>query len=184
MLHWKLEDHVRPGLMSTRRELLSGAGATISLLLVGCGPSSERRAANAQGPATAEARPERLAMIVHRDPGCGCCEAWADLARRAGYEVALQDETDMPAVKRRLGVPASLASCHTAVVANLVFEGHVPLAQVRRLLDARPAGISGLAVPGMPVGSEGMEAPDGRREPYQVLAFDQAGRTSLFFDVA
>ncbi|HKP34859.1 MAG TPA: hypothetical protein VJT70_08800, partial [Sphingomicrobium sp.] len=97
---------MRPALISTRRELLSGAGAAISLLLVGCAPSSERQAADAKGSGTTEARPERLAMIVHRDPGCGCCEAWADLARRAGYEVALQDETDMPAVKRRLGVPA------------------------------------------------------------------------------
>lgn len=175
---------MEPMLTTSRRALLSGAGAAISFLLLGCAPSNERQAADAKAGGTTEARPERLSMIVHRDPNCGCCEAWSQLARNAGFEATLVDEPDMAAVKRRLGVPPALASCHTAVADNLVFEGHVPLAQVRRLLDTRPAGISGLAVPGMPVGSEGMEMPDGRREPYRVLAFDRAGRTSLFFNVA
>lgn len=173
-----------PTLTSSRRELLSGAGAALSLLVIGCAPSSERRAADAKGSGTGEARPERLSMIVHRDPSCGCCEAWAQLARNAGFDARIVDEPDMAAVKRRLGVPQAVASCHTAVAENLVFEGHVPLAQVRRLLDTRPGGISGLAVPGMPIGSPGMEMPDGRREPFQVLAFDGSGRTSLFFNVA
>ncbi len=168
----------------SRRELISGAGAAISLLLIGCAPSSERKAADAKGGGTDKARPPRLAMIVHRDPSCSCCEAWAQLARTAGFDARTVDEPDMAGVKRRLGVPQALASCHTAVAENLVFEGHVPLAQVRRLLDTRPGGISGLAVPGMPIGSPGMEMPDGRREPYQVLAFDGSGRTSLFFSVA
>lgn len=173
-----------PSLSPSRRAMLSGAGAAISFLLLGCAPSNERQAADAKGSGAAEARPERLSMVVHRDPSCGCCEAWAQLARDAGFDARLVDEPDMAAVKRRLGVPPALASCHTAVADNLVFEGHVPLAQVRRLLDTRPAGISGLAVPGMPVGSQGMETPNGRREPYQVLAFDGAGRTSLFFNVS
>lgn len=175
---------MEPALISSRRELLSGAGAAISLLLIGCAPSSERQTADAKARGMDEARPERLSMIVHRDPSCGCCEAWAQLARNAGFDARIVDEPDMAAVKRRLGVPQALASCHTAVTENLVFEGHVPLAQVRRLLDTRPAGTSGLAVPGMPIGSPGMEMPDGRREPYQVLAFDGSGRTSLFFNVA
>lgn len=119
-------------------------------------------------------------MSVYRDPGCGCCEAWADLARRAGYEVALHNEPDMPAIKRRLGVPANLASCHTAIVASYVIEGHVPFEHIARLIDARPAGVKGIAVPGMPAGSPGMEMPDGSREAFQVLAFDAQGRVSLF----
>ncbi len=176
---------MEPSLIPSRRELLSGAGAALSLLLIGCAPSNERQAADANGSGmTTASPPERLSMIVHRDPNCGCCEAWAQLARDAGFDARIVDEPDMAAVKRRLGVPQALASCHTAVAEGLLFEGHVPLAQVRRLLDSRPAGISGLAVPGMPVGSPGMEMPDGRREPYQVLAFDGAGRTSLFFNVA
>ena len=173
-----------PTPITSRRDLLSGAGAALSLLLNGCAPSNQRQAADAKGSGTAEMRAQRLSMIVHRDPGCGCCEAWAQLARNAGFDARIVDEPDMAAVKRRLAVPQALASCHTAVAENLVFEGHVPLAQVRRLLDTRPGGISGLAVPGMPVGSPGMEMPDGRREPYQVLAFDGSGRTSLFFNVA
>ena len=119
-------------------------------------------------------------MTVYRDPGCGCCEAWAELARRVGYEVALRNEPDMPAVKRRLGVPANLASCHTAVIANYVIEGHVPFDRIARLLAARPAGVIGIAVPGMPAGSPGMEMPDGRSEAFQVFAFDAQGRSSIF----
>lgn len=169
-----------PKLMSSRRALLSGAGAALSLLLIGCSPSNERKAANAAGAGPTGARPRRLSMIVHRDPGCGCCEAWAELARGAGYEVAVRDEADMPAVKRRLGVPANLASCHTALVADYVIEGHVPFDRIARLLAARPAGVKGIAVPGMPAGSPGMEMPDGRSEAFQVLAFDAQGRSFVF----
>ncbi len=89
----------------------------------------------------------------------------------------------MGSVKERLGVPADLASCHTTTVAGYVVEGHVPLDQVARLLRERPPGIRGIAVPGMPSGSPGMETPDGSAEPYQVIAFDDQGRTSLFHSV-
>jgi len=119
-------------------------------------------------------------MTVHRDPSCGCCGEWAELAAAAGYEVALVDVQNMAALKRRLGVPEALASCHTAEIAGFALEGHVPFQHVRRLLSERPAGIRGLAVPGMPVGSPGMEVPDGTREPFRVIAFDTAGRTSVF----
>lgn len=119
-------------------------------------------------------------MTIHRDPGCGCCEQWAERARQAGYQVAMLDNTDMSAIKRKLGVPGALASCHTTVVGGYVIEGHVPLEEVRRLLAARPAGIRGIAVAGMPRGSPGMEMPDGSTDPFQVLAFDRNGRTSIF----
>jgi len=94
--------------------------------------------------------------------------------------VSLLNDADMPAVKRRLGVPERLSSCHTAAVDDLVIEGHVPLDQVHRLLRDRPSGIRGIAVPGMPAGAPGMEVPDGRRDPFQVVAFFADGRNTVF----
>jgi hypothetical protein len=111
-------------------------------------------------------------MTVFRDPSCGCCEAWAEIARKAGYRVDLRDDQDMTAVKGRLGVPEQLASCHTAEVGGMVIEGHVPIEEVARLLREKPAGVRGIAVPGMPAGSPGMEVPDGTKQPFQVMAFD------------
>lgn len=101
-------------------------------------------------------------------------------ARDAGYRVVVTDDTDMPSVKRRFGVPEALASCHTTVAGAYVIEGHVPLADVRRLLAARPANVKGIAVPGMPLGSPGMESPDGQKQPFGVFAFDAAGRVTRF----
>jgi hypothetical protein len=129
---------------------------------------------------TAAAAVTLAAMTVFRDPSCGCCEAWAEIARKAGYRVDLRDDQDMTAVKRRLGVPEELASCHTAEVGGMVIEGHVPLEQVARLLRGKPTGIRGIAVPGMPLGSPGMEVPDGTKQPFQVIAFDASGKTSVF----
>jgi hypothetical protein len=94
------------------------------------------------------------------------------------------DEPDMTALKRRLGVPPDLASCHTAVVNGLIVEGHVPFDMIHRLLRERPQGVAGIAVPGMPAGSPGMEVPDGRREPFQVIAFDRQGRRRVFATVS
>lgn len=126
-----------------------------------------------------QARAKATAMRVYRDPSCGCCEAWAKQARQAGFDVVVVDDPDMAGVKRRLGVPDELASCHTAQVADLVFEGHVPLADVRRIIAAPPSGITGLAVPGMPRGSPGMEMPDGAKDAYEVIAFGP-GRQLVF----
>lgn len=117
------------------------------------------------------ARPSPLAMTVYKDPQCGCCTAWADILRRDARYAVRVVATDMAAVKRRLRVPADLASCHTAVAGGYVFEGHVPSADVARLLATRPRGVIGIAVPGMPAGSPGMETPDGRRDAFEVVAF-------------
>ena len=119
-------------------------------------------------------------MIVHKDPNCGCCQSWADIAQRAGYPVSIVDETDMAAVKARLRVPAPLASCHTTEVSGLTVEGHVPLQAVERMLRQPQQGLLGIAVPGMPAGSPGMELPNGRRDEFQVIAFFEAGRTSVW----
>lgn len=151
----------------TRRSLLTGASVTLMAITL---PGT---AMALQGAAS-----ERL-MTVYRDPGCGCCVAWANLARQAGYRVTVQN-ADMPAVKARLGVPTELASCHTAIVSGYVVEGHVPLAALARLLTERPDDIRGIAVPGMPVGSPGMESPDGYREAFQVMAFRRNGRISRY----
>lgn len=128
-------------------------------------------------PAMADAQPG-VALTVYKSPACGCCTGWVAHARRAGFAVRVIDVDDLVPIKTRLGVPAQLASCHTSVARGLVFEGHVPLADVRRFL-ARPQGL-GLAVPGMPLGSPGMEAPGGATRPYQVLAFDRQGRTRVY----
>jgi hypothetical protein len=119
-------------------------------------------------------------MTVFRDPTCGCCKNWAEIARKAGYAVSVHDDQDMAGIKRRLGVPEALASCHTAEVDGFVIEGHVPLEEVARLLRDRPAGTKGIAVPGMPIGSPGMEVPDGAKQPFQVIAFDAHGNSSVF----
>lgn len=99
--------------------------------------------------------------------------------RAGGYPVKPEDRDDLAPIRRRLGVPPALESCHTAVVDGYVIEGHVPADVIDRLLRERPS-VVGLAVPGMPAGSPGMEAPGQRAERYQVLTFDQRGRTTVY----
>jgi hypothetical protein len=114
-------------------------------------------------------------VVLHRDPGCGCCEKWAQMVRaKFGRNVVVRDDRARAEFRRRAGVPANIASCHTAIIDGLVFEGHVPVADMQRLLRTRPAGAKGLAVAGMPMGSDGMEAP-GARQPYDVIAFGPSG---------
>ncbi|HET8597918.1 MAG TPA: DUF411 domain-containing protein [Castellaniella sp.] len=101
------------------------------------------------------------AITVHQDPNCGCCHGWAEHLRAEGFEVREVPSADMAAVKSRLGVPAALASCHTAKLesSGQIIEGHVPASAVRKLL-VHP-GVRGVAVPGMPMNAPGMGAPDG-----------------------
>lgn len=169
----------------TRRTFVAAMTLGGGAMLVGCGRSTGGSTGQSRQPAAGSGEgsampPRNVAMTVYRDPGCGCCEAWADLARKAGFNVDLVNRTDMPAVKRRYGVPEELASCHTAVVEGFVIEGHVPLADVDHLLEERPSRVRGLAVPGMPRGSPGMEMPDGSKDPFAVMAFNAAGQSSLF----
>ena len=112
-------------------------------------------------------------MIVHRDPSCDCCESWASQIRKAGIAVTIVDESDMSAVKTRLRVPGALESCHTAEIEGYVIEGHVPATAILRLLEERPEVI-GLAAPGMPAGSPGMETA-ASPEVYDVVLFSGAG---------
>lgn len=119
-------------------------------------------------------------IVMYRDPGCGCCEKWAVQVRAAfGRNVRIVDDANRSALEARLGVPAALSGCHTAIIDGMAFEGHVPIADMRRVLAAKPAGVRGLAVAGMPLGSPGMEVPGRRAEPYNVVAFG-AGRTFVY----
>ena len=114
-------------------------------------------------------------ITMYRDPNCGCCLAWAaHLEEGDAHDVVSVDHPDMASVKTKHGVPAGLRSCHTAIVDGYVIEGHVPAADIERLLTERPAGVTGLAVAGMPVGSPGMEH-GSHRQPYQVIAFGPSG---------
>jgi hypothetical protein len=117
------------------------------------------------------------AVTVYKSPSCGCCKLWVEHMRGAGFEVQTHDMLDVTPQKQRLGVPAQLASCHTAEVGGYVIEGHVPADDVRRLLAARPDAV-GLAVPGMPMGSPGMEF--GAPEPYDVIVFRRDGTAGVF----
>ena len=123
--------------------------------------------------------PKPTAITVYKDPSCGCCTKWVDHLRANGFAPDVHDRSDMDALKDSLGVPAKLRSCHTAVVEKYVVEGHVPAADVKRLLASKPAKTVGVAVPGMPAGSPGMEMGT-RVDRYEVVAFAPGGATRVF----
>lgn len=143
--------------MISRRALLAAAPA---ILLLSAGQS----------------RPP--AIRVNRSPTCGCCGGWIQHMRQAGFEVTENVTRDLDAVAQRLGVPEAMRACHTAEAGGYFIEGHVPAADVRRLLAERP-NAAGIAVPGMPIGSPGMEVGN-RRQPYQTLLVARGGGTSVF----
>lgn len=120
------------------------------------------------------------AVEVWKDPSCGCCQDWVDHLQTNGFQVTVHD-TGNAAVRSRLGLPQALGSCHTALVGGYLVEGHVPAADVRRLLREKPRAL-GLAVPGMPVGSPGMDGAiyGGRKDPYDVLLVARDGSTTVF----
>lgn len=152
-----------PGMMNNdpinhRRRTILGQLALAGLMLLGSGVSAT----------------ERTAITVWKDPNCGCCGSWVEHLRRNGFAVTVVETSDVRAIKARLGVPADLASCHTAEVAGYTIEGHVPAEAVSRLIAEKPAA-RGLAVPGMPIGSPGMEG--GRPESYDVILFGNGTAT-------
>jgi hypothetical protein len=132
-------------------------------------------------PLSASAPAAKTVMQVYKSPTCGCCKAWVKKMEAAGFEVRVTDldEAALDAEKAKRGVGDNLASCHTAIVNGYVVEGHVPVEDINRLLKEKPA-IAGIAAPGMPVGSPGMEAPDGRKDAYNVVTFTKAGKTTVF----
>lgn len=131
------------------------------------------------GPAFAAPPPGAL-VEVWKSPSCGCCKHWIAHMQARGFRVRVHDSGNT-AMRQRLGIPAALGSCHTALVGGYAIEGHVPAADVMRLLADKPAA-AGLAVPGMPVGSPGMDgaAYGNRRDPYDVLLVAKDGSTKVF----
>ena len=145
----------------SRRGLLATAPAL--LIAAGCA-----QAANAQE------------IVVYKTPWCGCCKAWVTHMTQAGFRPVIKEVQDLAPVRERYGIPFELSSCHTGVVGGYVIEGHVPSMDVARLLKARPKAL-GLTVPGMPIGSPGMEQPSGVTEPFNtLLLLDSSGRTQVF----
>lgn len=121
----------------------------------------------------------RRELLVFKDATCGCCAVWVEHMRKSGFTAKVSDVADMQAIKTKYKVSEKVRSCHTAFVDGFVLEGHVPAADVERLLKQRPK-VLGLGVPGMPIGSPGMEVAGVKPHPYDVLSFDAQGRTSVF----
>lgn len=119
-------------------------------------------------------------VMVEKNANCGCCAGWVEHIRASGFEVEVRNVTSerLDLTKRMLGVEPEYQSCHTAVVDSYVIEGHVPAADIRRLLAERPSAM-GLAAPGMPIGSPGMEMGD-EREPYDVLLLNHGAGATVF----
>lgn len=163
----------------SRRTFLAAGTVLATMPAIACSAQAPRDGA-AQATKGGSAVAKGLAMRIHRDPGCPCCDAWADLARAAGYQVAIADDPEIHARKRKLGVPEDLWSCHTTEVGGFALEGHVPLESLERLLKSGDRSVAGLAVAGMPIGSPGMESPSGTVQPYQVIAFGRAGERTVF----
>lgn len=116
-------------------------------------------------------------VIVYKSPACGCCKKWVKHLRDNGFKVKAFDVKSVAPYKIKHGVTKALASCHTALVDGYTIEGHVPAVDIKRLLEEKP-NVKGLAVPGMPIGTPGMEGR--RKEAYDVLTFDASGKTGVF----
>jgi hypothetical protein len=122
--------------------------------------------------------PPPPAIRVVKSPSCGCCSAWVDYLKTKGFKVTVENREEFTALKRANGVTAELESCHTAFINGYVVEGHVPAELITRLIETKPAGVKGIAVPGMPVGSPGMEG--GTPDRYTVFTFDAKGKATVF----
>jgi hypothetical protein len=145
----------------TRRSLFTG--------LASCAVLVQSRSLRAENPPR---------ILVSKDPTCGCCNGWVDHLRKAGFSADVVETPEINRVKARLGVPDDLASCHTAEIGGYVIEGHVPADAIRHLLAEKPTG-KGLAVPGMPMGSPGMEMDGMAPDTYEVVLFGPSGRKTF-----
>jgi hypothetical protein len=172
-----------------------GLSAAILMLLAACAaPSADPRAdqaarpsaavhasaAHAEGTAHApgaKAAASALLAVVYKTPQCGCCAKWVDHLRGAGFEVEVHDVEQVEPQKAAWGVPGNLGSCHTAKVGDYVFEGHVPADVIAQVIREKPQ-IAGVAVPGMPMGSPGMEGP--YKDNYDIIAWTRDGKTSVY----
>jgi hypothetical protein len=155
--------------------LISGAVGVVALAAIGATFATgdepveqSQRVANVDSPA----------ITVYRNENCGCCKSWAEHLEKNGFQVDLVVTTNMNDVKKKYGVPREMQSCHTAVMDDVVIEGHVPADDINAYLEKPVFNTKGLAVPGMVQGSPGMET--GRKDDYSVIAFSENGKTSVF----
>lgn len=146
--------------IARRTLLIAGAAAISGMALSGCGAST-------------------IPMKVYKNAGCACCEVWVQKLQAAGFETKVEDRDNLQDLKKQLGVPDDLASCHTATVDRYFIEGHVPPADIKRLLAHKPVA-RGLSVPGMPLGSPGMEVEGEPNEAYTVWLVQNSGQRSPF----
>ena len=151
----------------------------VTVMMLGIAACTSADAANREEQA-AVVDPSLPTVLVYKTPTCGCCNGWIDHMEAAGFAVDARDVRDIISVKMDAGVPTNLSSCHTAFVDGYIVEGHVPIDQVKRLLEERPE-VLGIATPGMPIGSPGMEGAN--PQPYQVFAFDGEGSTSVYANI-
>ncbi len=161
-------------------------GAAVGIFGCSKDPAPPQTPAVAETPAaTSESKPtmvasnngELIPIKVYKDPNCGCCKEWVKHLEANGFKVETMDMPDMSMVKEKYGVKPEIQACHTATVGGYVVEGHVPADVIKQMLKEKPA-VAGLAVPGMPQGSPGMDGAP--KERYNILTFDRAGRTTVY----
>lgn len=151
----------------------------LSLGACAAAESSSDTSRQAKAMAPAQSATTLPLMTVNKHESCGCCSVWIEHVEKAGFTVVAKNVDDMGSIKQSAGVPYTMGSCHTAEVGGYFVEGHVPAEDILRLLRERPDA-KGLAVPGMPIGSPGMEHPDGRVQPYTVSLVLRDGSTREF----
>jgi len=152
---------------------------SVALLIAAVTTACNESGQNAPVTATVAAPQGLPEITVYKSPTCGCCKDWVVHLEREGFKVITHDSNNMDQLKKSLGLKPHLASCHTAMVGNYVIEGHVPAADIKRLLKEKP-DVAGLAAPGMPQHSPGMQPPNEKPRGYDVLAFNSKGKTRLF----
>lgn len=152
------------------KRMLAIIGVVAGLLLAACGAPASEQATDA---------PATRVMTVYKSPTCGCCTDWVSYVEEHGYTVTVEAVPNLAEIKAEHNVPTTMQSCHTALIDGYVVEGHVPVADIERLLAERP-DVVGIAVPGMPIGSPGMEMEGVDPQPYDVVTFDASGTTEVF----
>lgn len=157
--------------------MLPLVGLLALVLLAACAAPASSPPTGEQ-PADSEVTGTRV-MTVYKSPTCGCCTDWVDYVEEHDYTVEVEMVDDIAVVKNEHNIPQSVWSCHTALVDGYIVEGHVPIAEIERLLTERPA-VMGIAVPRMPIGSPGMEIAGSPAEPFDVVTFDTTGITEVF----
>jgi hypothetical protein len=158
--------------------MLGTFGLVLLVVLAACAAPASQPATSEQPAASEDAAGTRV-MTVYKSPTCGCCTDWVEYVEEHGYTVEVEMVDDIAIVKNEHNIPQSVWSCHTALVDGYIVEGHVPIAEIERLLTERPE-VAGIAVPRMPIGSPGMEVSGSSAEPFDVVTFDASGTTEVF----